>query len=50
MWNEDFTVVVGITPTGRATVEALHLNRPRLIKLRRVLVVSDMHPPKEEAG
>jgi 5-methylcytosine-specific restriction endonuclease McrA len=26
-WNYDFTVIVGITPAGRATVEALQLNR-----------------------
>lgn len=22
-WNDDFTLVIGLTPTGRATVEAL---------------------------
>ena len=47
-WNEDFTLVIGITPVGRATVDTLHLNRVRLVNLRRILVASATHPPKEE--
>ena len=45
-WNEDFTVVIGLTPTGRATVEKLHLNRRGLVNLRRVLFELHEHPPK----
>lgn len=30
-WSDDFTRVVGRTRTGRATVEALQLNRPELV-------------------
>jgi hypothetical protein len=26
-WNDDFTLMVGLTPTGRATIAALQLNR-----------------------
>ena len=26
-WNEEFTLMIGITPTGRATIAALQLNR-----------------------
>lgn len=26
-WNDDYTLIVGLTPTGRATIEALQLNR-----------------------
>lgn len=44
-WSDDFTLIIGITPTGRATVEALHLNRKGLINLRQVLYVSGEHPP-----
>lgn len=44
-WTENFTVIVGITPHGRATVEALQLNRPELINLRRVLHMAGEHPP-----
>jgi hypothetical protein len=36
-WSEDGLLMVGLTPTGRATVEALHLNRPELVNLRRAL-------------
>lgn len=47
VWNDDFTIIVGLTPTGRATVSALHLNRPELINLRRVLYLMGEHPPTE---
>jgi hypothetical protein len=29
-WSADTLLIVGTSPTGRATVEALHLNRPGL--------------------
>ena len=38
-------LIVGRTMAGRATVEALHLNRPELINLRRVLYAVGEHPP-----
>jgi hypothetical protein len=44
-WSDDFTLVVGLTPTGRATVDALHLNRPGLVNLRRMLRAGREHPP-----
>jgi hypothetical protein len=43
-WSEDFLQIIGRTPTGRATVEALHLNRPELVNLRRALLLIDEHP------
>jgi len=45
-WNEDFTLMLGLTPIGRATIGALQLNRPGLINLRRVLYAVGEHPPK----
>ena len=45
-WNEDFTLIIGLTPTGRATVETLRLNREGLVNLRRVLYAMGEHPPK----
>jgi HNH endonuclease len=48
-WNEDYTLLVGLTPTGRVTVETLHLNREGVVNLRRVLLLAGLHPP-EEAG
>ena len=43
-WNEDYTIVIGVTPTGRATVNELYLNRSGVINLRRVLFASGEHP------
>jgi len=47
-WNEDATEIVGVTPTGRATVFALKMNRPALIRLRRLWVKMGEHPPVSE--
>jgi hypothetical protein len=45
-WNEDDTLVLGLTPIGRATVEKLQLNRSGVVNLRRVLSFMDLHPPE----
>ncbi len=45
-WNDDFTLVVGLTPTGRATILALQLNRLGLANLRRALYAIGEHPPE----
>ncbi len=45
-WNEDFTLVIGLTATGRATVQTLRLNRPGVVNLRRILAAANEHPPK----
>ena len=45
-WNEHFqfdesgTLVIGITPTGRATTHALQLNRSLLVKARKRWILS----------
>lgn len=44
-WHAGFTLVAGVTPPGRATVEALHLNRPGIVNMRRVLFMAGCHPP-----
>jgi hypothetical protein len=46
-WSADATLIVGLTPTGRATVDALHLNRIELANLREVLYDAQEHPPAE---
>lgn len=46
-WSEDATMIIGLTPTGRATIEALKLNRANLINFRRVLRAVGKHPPVE---
>jgi len=45
IWNQDASLIIGITATGRATVEALQLNRKGLVNLRRILVQVGQHPP-----
>ena len=45
-WNEDFSEIIGTTPTGRATIEALKLNREKLIALRKGLFLLGEHPPE----
>ncbi len=47
-WNDDFSMVVGMTPTGRATAECLKLNREGLVNFRQVLYAMGMHPVKEK--
>lgn len=46
-WSQDGTIILGLTLTGRATVDTLQLNRPGVVNLRRVLVVLGEHPPPE---
>jgi hypothetical protein len=46
-WSEDFTRIIGLTPTGRATVEALLLNRSGVVNLRRLLYQHGAHPPAQ---
>jgi hypothetical protein len=46
VWSEDFALIIGLTPTGRATVEALQLNREGVVNIRKALFVMGEHPPK----
>ncbi len=46
VWDELGTSVIGTTPIGRTTIQALKLNRPQLQNLRRALIAIDEHPPK----
>ena len=45
-WSEGARTIIGLTATGRATVEALHLNSEELVNLREVLIPAGKHPPK----
>ncbi|MFN8346974.1 MAG: HNH endonuclease [Spirosomataceae bacterium] len=46
IWDETLTLIVGKTAVGRATIEALKLNRRPLKNLRRALTAIGEHPPK----
>lgn len=55
-WNEHFTwqkgglLIAGLTSTGRATVEALKLNRAPLVNARRIWIKVGLHPPSKTEG
>ena len=44
-WNNDLSKMVGLTATGRATIEACKLNRQRLINRRKAFQLLGLHPP-----
>jgi hypothetical protein len=46
IWNEEATEIIGLTPVGRATIAALKMNRPQMIRVRRMWVKMGEHPPK----
>jgi hypothetical protein len=53
VWSEHFAWmpegdrILGLTPTGRATVAALQLNRPTLVVARLAWVKVGWHPPRD---
>ena len=48
-WVEAGAHIAGRTPTGRATVAALALNRPLLVRARRRWIAAGWHPPEESS-
>lgn len=47
-WSDDFMRVLGLTPTGRASMHALDLNREGLTNLREALHALGHRPPEEQ--
>ena len=45
-WSEDFRRVLGLTPTGRASIHVLQMNREPLMNLREALRAIGQHPPE----
>ena len=46
-WANGGTHVVGLTPTGRATVVALRLNNEYVVEARTLWIAQDWHPPSQ---
>jgi 5-methylcytosine-specific restriction endonuclease McrA len=44
-WSEDFVLIEGKSPSGRATIVRLQVNRPGPVNLRRTLIEYGEHPP-----
>lgn len=45
-WSLDGTQIIGLTPSGRATVDALQLNHPLIVAARELWIRAGVHPPK----
>lgn len=46
-WNDNCTLVIGITAIGRASINVLKLNRLEAINLRAILFERGEHPPED---
>lgn len=46
-WSDDGIRIIGLTPTGRATVLALRMNNEFIVPARRHWVQAGWHPPRE---
>lgn len=44
-WNESGTVILGLSSTGRATINALQMNNDTVVRARRRWVEAGWHPP-----
>lgn len=47
-WIENGALVIGKTPTGRATVERLKMNIDRVVTARRIWIKAGEHPPTDK--
>lgn len=45
-WSEDSTEIVGLSAVGRATIVALKMNRPELVRVRKLWIKLGEHPPQ----
>ncbi|MHC5611847.1 MAG: HNH endonuclease [Nostoc sp.] len=48
IWSTDTLLIIGFTPTGRATVTALAFNRARIINIRAADREIGRHPPPDD--
>ena len=44
-WSKDALRMIGKTPTGRATIALLQINREGVVNLRKLLLMVGLHPP-----
>lgn len=48
IWSKDQLYLIGLTPQGRATVDALSFNRSRIINIRAADREIGRHPPPDD--
>ncbi|MCP4360068.1 MAG: hypothetical protein GY796_18845 [Chloroflexi bacterium] len=46
-WSEEGTLIIGLTPVGRATVLALNMNDSTIVEARLHWVEAGWHPPED---
>ena len=46
-WSPEGDHIIGLTPTGRATIATLKLNREKLVQARKLWVSVGWHPPQD---
>ncbi len=46
-WSEDGSRIIGKSVIGRATVEALDMNRSRIVQIRLLWAAMRLHPPND---
>lgn len=44
-WSENGELLLGLTPTGRATISRLKMNQDRMITARKRWIEAGYHPP-----
>jgi hypothetical protein len=44
-WIDNNCRLLGLSPTGRATIETLRMNRSAIVQLRQYWVTLELHPP-----
>jgi hypothetical protein len=47
-WSDDGITLIGLTATGRATIQRLRMNREGILASRRLWVQAGWHPPKTD--
>lgn len=45
-WNESGSVLIGLSPVGRVTIDCLQMNRPAIVDLRGYWSALGLHPPQ----
>ena len=45
VWQDNGLIIVGLTPTGRATITALQLNNRFILRSRQLWIAQGWHPP-----
>ncbi len=47
-WSDDLTEIIGLTPSGRATILLLMINRSGLVNARKALISHGVHPAQNK--